>query len=124
MIAVGSAFGLGNDVIDAAQFLQVGGGDAHGLSSKFFLGGVAPHDGGAAFGRDHRVYRILHHQNAVGDRDRKCAAASADADHSGDDWHFESRHFAQVVGNGLGLAALFGMNSGISSVSIDKSEDR
>ena len=50
VVDVGAAFGFGNYAIDAAQFLQVFGGDAHGFSGEGFFAGIAPHDGGAAFG--------------------------------------------------------------------------
>ena len=55
VIAMGSALGLGNDIVDAAEFAEVGSGDAHGFGGQFLLCSVAPHDGGAAFGRDDRI---------------------------------------------------------------------
>jgi hypothetical protein len=111
VIAVSAAFGFGNDIVDAAEFAQIGGRDAHGFGGQLFLGGIAPHDGGAALGRNHRVDRVLHHQNAVGNGDGQRSAAAANSDDGGDDGNFEACHLTQIVRDGLGLSTLFGMNS-------------
>ena len=70
--------------------LKIGGSNAHGFRGQFFLGRIAPHDGGAAFWRDHRINGVLHHQNAIGHRNRQCPAAAAHSDHRSDDRNFEA----------------------------------
>src|SRR5579864_2444408 len=121
---MGSAFGFGDDVVDATEIAEVSGGDAHGFGGELFLGGVAPHDGGAAFGRDDRVDRVFHHENAIGYRDGERAAAATYADNGCNDRNLQAGHLAQVVGDGFGLSALFGLHPGICAVSVDQGEDR
>src|SRR5713226_8978857 len=77
VVDVGSALGLGDDAVNAAEFFEVFGGNAHGLGGEFFFGGIAPHDGRATLGRDHGVNGVFHHQDTVGDGNRQRASASA-----------------------------------------------
>ena len=56
------------------------------------LAGVAPENGRAALRGDHRVDRVLLHQDDVGERGRDRAAGAALADHAGHDRHTEPRH--------------------------------
>src|SRR5437868_3604019 len=124
VVAVRSTFGFRNDVVDAAEFAEVGGSDAHGFGGEFFFGGVAPHDGGAAFRRNDGINRVLHHQYAVGDGDRQSSAAAADANDGRNDGNFQPRHLAEIVGDGFGLSAFFGMDARVSAIGIDQGEDR
>ena len=39
VVNVGASLGFGHDAVDASQFAQVFGGDAHGLGGQLFLGG-------------------------------------------------------------------------------------
>ena len=84
-------------------------------AASFGLGGIAPQDRGAAFRRDHGVDRILEHEDAVADGDRQRAAGAAFAGDGHDDGHGQARHFAQVAGDGLGLAALLGVDAGVGA---------
>src|SRR5688572_3240146 len=58
-IAVRAAERLGNDLVDQAERLQAVRGDAERLGRLGRHLGAAPQDRGAAFGRDHRVGRVL-----------------------------------------------------------------
>src|SRR6185436_21175030 len=52
------------------------------------------------------------------------AARAALADHGDDDRHAQARHFEQVSADGLGLAALLGVDAGISAGGVDEGEYR
>src|ERR1700736_424935 len=60
VVEMSSAFGLGNNAVNAAQLGQVVGGDTQGLSGQLLLGGIAPHDGGATLGRNHGIDGVFH----------------------------------------------------------------
>jgi len=107
MVGLGPADWFGDDVVNAAELLQVLGSDAHGLGGKFSLGSVTPHDGGTAFGRNHGVDGVLQHQHAVADGDGQGAARATLAGNDRDDRHLQARHLAQVAGDGFGLPAFF-----------------
>ena len=83
-----------------------------------------PQDRGAAFGRDHRVGRVLQHQRDVADGDRERAARAAFADDGDDDRHAQPRHLVEVAADRLGLAALLGADAGIGAGRVDEREER
>ncbi len=122
-IFVGSVAGLGDDVVDAAQLLDVGGGGLEGGGGLGALRCVAPHDGGAGLGRDDGVDGLLEDENAVGDGEGKCASGASFAGDGGDGGNAETGHFAQIAGDGFGLATLLGTDAGVGSHEIDKGED-
>lgn len=68
-VAVGSAEGFFDDVIDGAEFDVVACGELEGFSGGGvgFGVGLFPEDGGAAFGRDDGEPSELHHGESVGD---------------------------------------------------------
>src|SRR5438067_5141574 len=123
MVGVSAAFGFRNCAVDTAEFGEVLGCNAKGFGSQILFARVAPHDRGASFGRDNGIDGVLHHENAIGNSDGQCSAATAFARDSRNDWNFETSHFTQVMGNGFGLASLFGPQTGVSSGGVDKSED-
>src|SRR6185436_20599257 len=79
-VAVRAAERLGDDLVDEAEGLQAARGDAERLGGLGRHLGAAPQDRGAAFGRDHRVGRVLQHEDEVADRDGERAAGAALAD--------------------------------------------
>ncbi len=93
------------------------------MAACCLLGGVLPHDGGAAFGRDDGVDGVLEHEDAVGDCERERAAGAAFAGDGGDGGDAEAGHFEEVAGDGFGLAALFGTEAGVGSGAVDEGED-
>src|SRR5579863_6308068 len=74
VVHMSAAFGFGNDGIDQLEAQQILRGDFQRFGSGLGLGGVAPHDGGAALGRNDRVNRIFEHENAIANRDGERAA--------------------------------------------------
>src|SRR5581483_892675 len=73
-VAVRAAERLVQDAVDEPERLQPARGDAERLGRLGRLVGALPQDGRAAFGRDHRVGRVLQHLHQVSDRDRERAA--------------------------------------------------
>ena len=65
---------------------------------------------------------VLQHVDAIADAHAQRASAAAFADHDDDHRHAQARHFAQVVGDGFGLAALFGVDAGIGAQAYRASE--
>src|SRR5215471_7142966 len=124
VIAMSSALGLRDDVINASQFAQVRGRNAHSFGSEFLLRGIPPHNGGAAFGRDHGIDRVLHHQDAVRHSDRQRSSTSTYSNDRSDDGYFQPRHLAQIVGDRLRLTALFGLYTRVGAVSVDQRKNR
>ena len=123
-VGVGAAHRLGHDLVDDAARQQVRRGDLQRLGGFDLLAGVAPQDRRAAFGRNDAVDRELVHQDAVADRDAERAAAAALAADVDDDRHVEHRHLAQVERDGLGDAALLGLDARIGRRRVDEHDDR
>src|SRR5438093_669593 len=122
VLSVG-ADGLRDDRVDHAEAQEIGRGDPHRLGGLGRLGGVAPQDRGASFGRDHRVDRVLEHQHPVAHPDRQGAAAAALARHHREDRHPQRRHLLEIARDRLGLAALFGAEPGIGAGRVDERDD-
>src|SRR4028119_1733193 len=70
----GAAQRLGDDLVDEPVVEQVLGGELEGLGGGGGVLGAAPEDRRAALGADHRVDRVLEHQDAVGGSQRDGAA--------------------------------------------------
>ena len=85
---------------------------------------IAPQDRRAALGRDHRVDRILEHQDPIGDAECERTARAALADHDGDHRALEARHHLQRLRDRLGLATLLGAEPGIRARRVDEANDR
>ena len=115
---------LVDDLVDQAQRLQAVRGDAELLGGVGGALGGLPQDRRAAFGRDHRIGRVLQHQQLVADADRQRAARAALADDGGDDRHLELRHLEDVAADRLRLAALLGADAGIGARRVDEGEHR
>ena len=97
-VAMGAAHGLRHDRVDDPEPQQVGRGDPHRLGRLGRLGRVAPQDGGAALGRDHRVDGVLEHQHAVAHADGERAAAAPLAGDDRDDRHPQAGHLRAGCG--------------------------
>src|SRR5262249_16030884 len=94
VIEMGAAIPLRDDLVDDLHRLEVRSLDAQGLCGDFFLAGVAPNNGSAPFRGDHGVYRILHHEDAIGHSQRQRAAATAFAGDGRNDGYADTRHLA------------------------------
>ena len=64
----------------------------------------------------------MQHHDLISHADGQRAARAAFTNDGGDDGHFELRHLEDVAANGLGLAALFGVDAGISAGRVHKGE--
>jgi hypothetical protein len=115
---------LGDDGVDDAQAQQVGRGHLHHLGGLGGPAGVAPQDGRAALGRDHRVDRVLEHEHAVAHADGQRAAAAPLARDHRDDRHRQPRHELEVARDGLGLAALLGAHARVGAGRVDEGHHR
>ena len=122
-IAVGAAERLGEHAVDEAELREARGRQGERLGGARGLAGVLEENGRAALGTDDRVGRVLKHHHGVGDGDRERAARAALANHAGDDRHVEGGHRVDVVADGLGLAALLGVDAGIGARGIDEGDD-
>ncbi len=123
-IGLASALGLRNDVVDAAQAFHFGGGVLQRARSVLLARCVLPHDGGAALRRDYGVDRVLEHQHAVGDCQRKRSAGAAFTGDGSDGRHAEARHLEEVARDGLALAALLGAKTGVRAGEVDEGKYR
>jgi len=85
---------------------------------------VAPQDRRAALRRGDRVDRVLRHDDAVGERDRKRSARTAFADNRRHDRNRRLRKGEQTGRNRLGLCVFLGCDAGIGSRRIDQGHDR
>src|SRR3954447_18317401 len=108
-VAVRPAERLGDDLVDQTQGLQPARRDAELLRGLRRHVGAAPEDRGAAFRRDHRINRVLHHLHYVAHRDGEGATRAAFADDGGDERALQPRHLEEVAADRLGLAALLGV---------------
>ena len=100
-VAMRAAERLVDDPVDNAQRLEVGRGDPHRFRRIGRLVGGPPQDRRAAFGRDHRIDRMLEHQHAVGRGDRDRAARSALADDHRDQRHLQRQGISRSTGRSL-----------------------
>src|SRR6266511_1236179 len=124
MIAVRAAERFVDDLVDEAELLQARRGDAEDLGRFGRLLGGLPQDRRTAFGRDHRICRVLQHQRDVADRDRERAAGAALADHRDDDRHAKARHLEQIAADRLRLAAFLGADARVRARRVDEREQR
>src|SRR5882762_4701759 len=124
VIGMGASFRFGDNLIDDAQFLQVGGRNFQRDSRRFRLGRVAPHNGRAAFRRNHGIETVLENIHAVADGYGQRAARSAFAGHGHNNRHRQAGHLAQVQRDRLRLAALLGVEAGVRALRIDKRKNR
>ena len=110
-IAMRAAKRLGDDAVDDAERLQVGGRDLHRFGRIGRLVGRPPQDRRAAFRRNHRIDRMLEHQHAVGGGDGDCAARAALTDDRGDHRHAERKAFLGRAGDRFRLPAFLRLHA-------------
>ena len=115
---------LADDFVHQAQGFEPQRRDAQRISRLLGFIRRFPQNRGAALGADHRINRVLHHDELVGHRNRQGAARATLANDGGDDGHLQLRHLENIAANGLGLAALLGVNTRVGARRIDKSEHR
>jgi len=84
-IGMGAADGLGNNAVDHFQLKQILRRDLHRRGGIGGLFRFVPENRRAAFRRDHRIDRVLQHEDLVGGSDGDRAARSAFADDGGDE---------------------------------------
>lgn len=122
-VAVVSAEGFGDDVIDHVELLEMLAGELEAFGQ---LGGAFvafEQDGGAGFRADDAVPGVLEHGDAVGHTDAECATGTAFTDDDGDDLGFQPAHFEEVSGDGFSLAAFFGTDTGGCAGGVDEADD-
>ena len=85
---------------------------------------VAPQDRGAALGRDHRINRVLEHQNGVAGGECDRAARAALADDRGHQRNPDVEAGLDRAGDRLALAARLGIDPGIGAGGVDKGQHR
>nr|GEU28296.1 hypothetical protein [Tanacetum cinerariifolium] len=122
-IAVGAAQRFVDDLVDQADGFEAVRRQAQRFGSvgRAFRG--FPQDRRATFGRDHRIGRVLQHQHRVAHGNGERAAGAAFADDGGNQRHFQFGHHVQVVADGFGLAALFGVDAGEGARGVNERED-
>src|SRR2546428_234074 len=98
--------------------------DAHRRGRLGSLRGVAPEDRRAPLRRDHRVDRVLEHEDPIAHPDRERAPATALPRDDGDDGRTEGGHLAEVPCDRLRLAPLLGADAGVRAGRVDEAEDR
>ena len=121
-VDVGAAARLLDHAVDDAQRQKLRGRRPQRLGGLRGELGVAPQDGGAALGRDHRVGRVLLHEDAVGDGEGEGSARAALADQRGHDRHAQAGHGQHGLGDGARLPALFGGHARIGPRRVDEGE--
>ena len=124
VVAVGTTDGFAHNFVDDTQRLQAVGGDGHRVGRVLRAVAGLPQDGGAAFGADHGIDRVLQHQHLVGHRNSQRAPRTTLTNDGGDDRHFQLRHLEDVAANGFGLAAFFGVDTGIGAGRVHKGKHR
>ena len=123
-VGVSALAGLGDDRVDDAQLVLLAGRDLHGHGRLLALLGRSPQDGGAAFGADDRVDRVLERQHDVADGQPERAARAALAGDDDDDRGAQAGHQADRLGDRLGDAALLGRGAGEGPLDVDEGQDR
>src|SRR5919201_806069 len=123
-IGVGTALRLLDDRIDDAELEAVQRVGLERGGRLLRLARIAPEDRRTTFRRDHRVDRVLLHQHAIRECDRRGAARPAFADDAGDDWNVELRHEAVRARERATLTVLLGSDTGIRPRRVNQRDDR
>ncbi len=84
VITMRAAKRFGDDFVHNFQFHQIFGRKFEGGGGLRRIRAIFPQNGGATFGRDHRVVRVFQNQDAVAHTDAERATGTAFADDDGE----------------------------------------
>ena len=115
---------LGDDSLDHAEVEAMGGVEPERGGRLLRLRGIAPEDRSTPLGRDHRVDRVLLHQDTVCDGDRNRATRAAFADHDGDSGYAKAQHHGLRSRDCATLPVLLGRDPREGSWRVDESDQR
>ena len=115
---------LRNDGVNQLQLFQTRGNNPHRFGGQRRFIGAFPQNGGTAFRGDNGIGAVLQHIHFITHADCQRAAGTTFTDNGADNRDAQTRHFAQVTGNRLRLAALFRAHARIRTRSVDKGADR
>ena len=101
MIAVRATHRLVHNFVNQIQSLEAMRCDAKCFGCLFCLLRGFPQNGGATFGADDGINRVLKHEHRIGHRNGQCTARATFTNDGGDDGHFELRHLEDVAANGF-----------------------
>src|SRR3954462_13047702 len=124
VVAMGAAERFFDNVVDAAQLLQIF------RCELKRTGGVAgevvalPKNARTALGADDRIIGVLQYGDAIADADAQRATGPAFADDDANNRSWQSRHVEHALRDDLSLAALFGADAGICTGGVDQANDR
>ena len=91
-VLVRAAGGLGNDRVQDAEIQAVSRGQPERLGDLLGALDVVVQDGGRSLGCDHRIDRVLLHEDRIRHAQRERAPAAALADHRGHDRNGQDGH--------------------------------
>jgi len=114
---------FGDDLFHNSIRIQVLRRQFHHGTGFAAAGGIFPQNAGKPLGAEHRIHGVFQHQNMVGNAKPQCAAAGAFARNDGQYRDGQTAHLHQVAGDGLPLAALLGILTGVSTGGINKCDD-
>ena len=114
-IDVGAAGRLGDDLVDDAEGEEVAGPDLHGLGGLLDRVLVLPEDGRAALGADDGVEGVLEHRHRSPMPMPRAPPLPPSPMMTTTIGTRSLENDLEVVGDGLGLAALLGADAGIGA---------
>src|SRR5689334_10161759 len=115
---------LVDDLVDEPELLQARSRDAQRLRRLGRMVGRLPENRRAAFGRNHRIRRVLEHQRDIADGDGERPARAAFADDGDDDRSPQAGHLVQIAADRFGLAPLLRADPRIRAGRVDEAEQR
>src|SRR5579859_1727264 len=121
---MGAAFGFSNDFVDNSHLHQVFRRYFQSRRGRLRFRCVAPHNGCAALGRNHRVKAVFEDVYPIPHGNRERSPRTPFTCDRNNDRNRKARHFAKVSGDRFRLSALFGADTGIGTRSVDKRKYR
>jgi len=111
------------DLIGDVQRQQVGGRHLHGTRGVARPRSVAPENRGATLRRDHRIHGVLEHVDPIADADGERPPAPPFPRDGHEDRDLNTRHLAQIEGDGFRLTPLFRADPRIRPGGVDEREN-